>query len=1020
MIGPNLSAWAVARRSLIFYFMIVALLAGAAAFMKLGRAEDPVFTIRTMLIRVIWPGGSLIETTNQVTERIERKVQEVPSVDAIRSFTRPGETTIFIDLKDTTPAKDVNNVWRDIRNRVGDIRHTMPRGVLGPFFNDDFGDTFGFIYGFVSDGFTHRELRDYVEDVRSKLLSVADVAKVEIIGAQDEEISVEFQHDRVAALGLDYPAIFNAIAAQNVVLPAGVVRTGAENVALQVSGAFETENDILDVNIRIGNQIVRLGDIAKVVRGYADPARPMFRVNGQPAIGLGVAMRDQGDILALGRNINRAMASIKKDLPVGIEPILIADQAATVDVAIGEFTTSLWQAILIILAISIISLGLRPGAVVAIAIPLTLAIVMVVMNILNIDLHRISLGALIIALCLLVDDAMTTVDAMMRRLEAGDEPPAAAQAAYANLAAPMLIGTLVTIAGFVPIGFAQSSAGEYTFSIFSVVTIALLVSWIVAVIFAPVIASLLLVKPQKAVESKPDVLTRNYKALLAQGMRFPIITLVGAIGLFALSIVGLRYVPQQFFPSSDRTEILVDLTLPQNSSIRASEGIAKKLDEVLAADPDVARWSTYVGRGAIRFYLPLNVQMPNEFFAQQVIVAKDLAGRERLRTKLEKLLAEEFPNVTTRVYPLELGPPVGWPIQYRLVGPDVERLRNLAPQLAEIVAAHPSTRRTSFDWLEPARQLRIVVDQNEARRIGYSSEALSSVLNTAISGTPVTQLRDGIYLVNVVVRAQQEDRVALDTLRTLQVPLPNGQTVALSQFATFSAEQEQPIIWRRDRIPTLTVQADLAPGALPDPVVRDLAPAIAALNAKLPQGYRIDIGGIAEESAQSRASVLAVVPVMLLLMLTFLMLQLQSFQRLAMVITVIPLGMIGVVSILLIVQKPLGFVAILGVLALFGMIAKNGVILIAQIEEERAQGADVRLAVERAALSRFRPLMLTALSTVLGLAPIAPTVFWGPMAFAVMGGLMVATLLTLVFLPVLYVTWFERFAPAARVQPAPQ
>ncbi|MFN3888877.1 MAG: efflux RND transporter permease subunit [Beijerinckiaceae bacterium] len=1013
MIGPNLSAWAVARRSLVFYFMIVALVAGAFAFVKLGRAEDPVFTIRTMLIRAVWPGGDLLETTNQVTERIERKIQEVSGVDLIRSFTRPGETTIFVDLKDTVAAADVTNAWRDIRNRVGDIRHTLPHGVLGPFFNDDFGDTFGFIYGFVADGFTHRELRDYVEDVRSKLLSVADVAKIEIIGAQDEEVSVEFQHDRVAALGLDYSAIFSAIAAQNVVLPAGVVRTGAENVALQVSGAFKSAQDILDVNIRIANQIVRLGDIATVVRGYTDPPRPMFRVNGRPAIGLAVAMRDQGDILALGRNIKRAMADIRSDLPIGIEPVLIADQAVTVDVAIGEFTTSLWQAVLIILGISILSLGLRPGAVVAVAIPLTLATVMVLMNIFNIDLHRISLGALIIALCLLVDDAMTTVDAMIRRLEAGDDPPAAAQSAYANLAAPMLIGTLVTISGFVPIGFAQSSAGEYTFSIFSVVSIALLVSWIVAVIFAPVVASLLLRKPERAADVRPDVLTRSYISLLSTGVRYPAITLLGTLLLFGLSILGLRLVPQQFFPSSDRTEILVDLTLPQNSSIRASEAVAKKLDEALANDPDVSRWSTYVGRGAIRFYLPLNVQMPNDFFAQQVIVAKDLAGRERIRAKLEKLLEEEFPSLVTRIYPLELGPPVGWPIQYRLIGPDVERLRDLAPQLAEAVASHPSTRRTSFDWLEPARQLRIVVDQNEARRIGYSSEALSSVLNTAISGTPVTQLRDGIYLVNVVVRAQQEDRVALDTLRTLQVPLPNGQTVALSQFATFSAEQEQPIIWRRDRIPTLTVQADLASGALPDTVVRDLEPIIGALNARLPAGYRIETGGIAEESAESQASVLAVVPVMLLLMLTFLMLQLQSFQRLAMVITVIPLGMIGVVGILLLVQKPLGFVAILGVLALFGMIAKNAVILISQIEEERAQGFEIQAAVEKAALSRFRPLMLTALSTVLGLAPIAPTVFWGPMAFAVMGGLMVATLLTLVFLPVLYITWFERFAAAA-------
>jgi multidrug efflux pump len=1020
MIGPNLSGWAVTRKSLVIYFMLVALIAGVFSFVKLGRAEDPVFTIRTMLVRAVWPGATLQETINQVTERIERKLQEVSNVDTVRSFTRAGETTIFIDLKESITSGQVASIWLDVRNKVGDIRHTLPRGVLGPFFNDDFGDTFGFVYGFTYDGFTHRELRDYVEDIRSKLLTVPDVAKIEMIGAQDEEISIEFQHDRVAALGLDYQALFNAVAAQNIVLPSGVIRTGAENVALQVSGAFQSERDILEVNIRIGDRVIRLGDIAQVVRGYSDPPRPLFRVNGRPAIGLGIAMRDAGDILALGQNIKSMMQAIKADLPIGIDPVLISDQATTVDVAIGEFTTSLWQAILIILGISVLSLGLRPGAVVAVAIPLTLAIVMVVMNIVNIDLHRISLGALIIALGLLVDDAMTTVDAMLRRLEAGDDSNTAAKFAYANLAAPMLIGTLVTIAGFVPIGFAQSSAGEYTFSIFAVVAISLLVSWLVAVIFAPVVGSMILKRPAKATTTEqPDLFTRSYMALLSKGLRFPLVTLLGTLVLFGASIWGLRFVPQQFFPASDRTEVLVDLTLPQNSSLRASEGIVKRVDQALQGDPDVERWSAYVGRGAIRFYLPLNVQMPNDFFSQHVIVAKDLPGRERLRKKLEELLSNEFPEVVTRIYPLELGPPVGWPIQYRIVGPEFDRLRDIAPRLAEVMASHPSSRRTSFDWLEPARQLRIVVDQNEARRIGYSSEALSAVLNTAISGTAITQLRDGIYLVNVVARAEQEYRVALDSLRTLQVPLPNGRTVALSQFATFVAEQEQPIVWRRDRIPTLTVQSDVASDALPDTVVRELAPKIEAFNKQLPAGYRVETGGIAEESAASRASVLAVVPVMLFLMLTFLMLQLQSFQRLAMVAMVIPLGMIGVVGALLIVQKPLGFVAILGVLALLGMIAKNGVILIAQIEDERGRGAPVREAVMSAALSRFRPLMLTALSTVLGLAPIAPTVFWGPMAFAIMGGLLVATLLTLVFLPVLYIFWFERFAPDAKsVAPA--
>ncbi len=1007
MIGPNLSAWAVGRRPLIVFFMLTALAAGVASFISLGRAEDPVFTIRTMLVRAIWPGATLPDTLEQVTERIERKLQEVSNVDVVRSTTRAGDTTIFIDLRGSVTSREIPAIWQEVRNKVGDIRHTLPSGVLGPFFNDDFGDTFGFIYGFTADGFTHRELRDYVEDVRSKLLTLPDVSRIEIIGAQDEEVTIEFRHDRVAALGIDYPALFSAVAAQNVVRPSGIVRTGAENVTLQVSGAFQNEAEILEVSISLGDRVLRLGDIAQVVRGYSDPPLPLFRVNGQPAIGLAIAMQDSGDILGLGRNIKGMMDRTTADLPAGIEPVLVSDQAVTVDAAIGEFTASLWQAIAIILGISILMLGVRPGAVVAVSIPLTLAIVMVIMQLIHIDLHRISLGALIIALCLLVDDAMTTVDAMLRRLDAGDTADAAASYAYSNLAAPMLVGTLVTIAGFVPIGFAQSSAGEYTFSIFAVVAIALVVSWLVAVLFAPVVgAAILTPSPANAQDSEPGMVLGFYRALLDFAFTYRWLTILGVVALFALSIWGLRFVPQQFFPASDRTELLVDLTLQQNASVTASEAVAKKLDEVLAADPDVSRWSAYVGRGAIRFYLPLNVQLPNDFFAQQVIVANDVAGRERLHAKLEKLLTEEFPNLTTRVYPLELGPPVGWPVQYRLVGPEIDRLRDLAPGLADVVSTHPKTRRVSFDWNEPARSVRIRIDQDEARRIGYSSEALAAVLNTTVSGTRITQLRDGIYLVDIVARARREDRVALDSLQTLQVPLKNGRTVPLSQFATFEAVQEQPIVWRRGRIPTLTVQADVAEGALAEGIVAELAPRIAEFNAKLPTGYRVELGGVAEESADSRASVIAVVPLMMFLMLALLMIQLQSFQSLAMVSLVMPLGLIGVVAALFLVQKPLGFVAVLGVLALLGMIAKNGVILISQIEAERRGGAAVKDAAVNAALSRFRPLMLTTLSTVLGLAPIAPTVFWGPMAFAIMGGLLVATVLTLVLLPVLYVTWF--------------
>ncbi len=1016
MIGPNLSAWAIGRRSLVIYFMIVALIAGGIAFVKLGRNEDPAFTFRTMIVSAIWPGATIEETLQQVTERLERTLQETPNLDRLRSYTVAGQTTIFVDLKGSTPPQVVPDMWYQVRRRVADMRHTMPQGVVGPFFNDDFGDTFGIIYGFTADGFSQRELRDFVEEARSRLLRVPDVSKVEILGAQDERIFIEFSTERLAGLGLNYGALVAALQAQNLVRPAGVVETGQERLVVRVSGAFENEQDILAVNFVIGDRIFRLGDLAEVRRGYADPPQPMFRVNGQPAIGLAVAMREAGDILALGRNIKAAMDDIRAGLPIGIEPILVADQSVTVDEAIGDFTDSLWQAILIIMAASFIALGMRAGSVVALSIPLTLAIVFPLMSVFGIDLQRISLGALIIALTLLVDDAMTTIDAMIRRLAAGDSKPKAATFAYTTLASSMLTGTLVTIAGFVPIGFAKSSAGEYTFSIFAVVAIALIVSWFVAVIFAPLLGMAILKAPTGAVEpEKPGRVLQAYTGFLTTAMRFKWVTIAFTVAMFGVAVFAMQFVPRQFFPSSDRTELLVEVTLPQNASIFASEDVAKRLDAALAGDPDVQRWSTYVGRGAIRFYLPLNVQLALPFFSQAVVVAKDLPGRERLHRRLETLLAEEFPAAVARVYPLELGPPVGWPLQYRVNGPDIERVRAIAQDVAKLMAETPGSRHVHFDWMEPARQLRVRVDQDEARRVGLSSAQLATAINAAVTGSTVTQIRDDIYLINVVARANAEQRLSLDTLRGIQLPIPGGRTVPLTQIATFEYAQEYPLIWRRDRVPTLTVRADVNPGVLPDAVVTQLAPRIAALNATLPRPYRIDLGGIAEESAYSQASVIAVVPMMLVLMLTLLMFQLGSFRRLFLVLALLPLGIIGVVLALLVFNRPLGFVAILGILSLLGMIAKNAVILVMQIESDRAEGKNVWDAVIASASSRLRPMLLTAISTVLGLIPIAPTVFWGPMAFAIMGGLMIATLLTLVFLPTLYVTVFRGRPP----EPAP-
>lgn len=1004
----NLSDWALRHRSLVAYFMIVAVIAGVLSYFRLGRNEDPAFIIKTMVVQAAWPGATVEETTKQVTERLERQLQETPHLDFLRSFTRAGVTTIFVNLKGSASAKEVADTWYQVRKNIGDIRHTLPAGVVGPGFNDDFGDTFGIIYGFTSDGFTQRELRDYVEDIRSKLLLVPDVSKIEMLGAQDEVIFIEFSKRQLATLGIDRSALIAALQAQNIVRPSGAIQTGTERISLRVSGGFQTEQDIANINFAAGGRMLRLSDIAQVRRGYSDPPQPLFRINGEPAIGLAIAMREGGDILALGRNIKQAMDRITADLPIGIDPSLVADQAVVVHKAIGEFMTSLLQAIAIILVVSFISLGVRPGLIIALAIPLTLAIVFPIMQIARIDMQRISLGALIIALALLVDDAMTTTDATLNRLAQGDSKVEAATYAYRSHAFAMLAGTLVTIAGFIPVGFAASSAGEYTFSLFAVVTIALLVSWLVAVIFTPLLGAVILVPPRQKSDAAPGRIFSLYRDFLSFAMRAKWLTILVSLALFIASLLAMPLLPRQFFPSSDRPELLVDLSLPQNASIYASETAAKRLDAALTGDPDVARWSTYVGRGAIRFYLPLNVQLPNDFFTQAVVVAKDVAARERLHAKLEKHLAEEFPNAVSFVAPLELGPPVGWPVQYRVSGPDVERVREIALKVAQIVAADPMARQVNFDWMEPDRKVRIRVDQDEARLLGLSSQAIASVLNTVISGTPITQVRDDIYLVNVVARAVDEQRVSLDGLRTLQVPLPGGQTVPLSQFASFEYEQEFPLIWRRDRVPTLTVQAAIAGGTLPETVVDSLSPAIENLRKTLPASYNVVVGGTVEESTKSQASVMAVVPLMLLAMFTILMVQLRSFARLFMVACVAPLGLIGVVAALLLSNRPLGFVAILGVLALLGMISKNAVILISQIDAERAQGKSPWDAAVDASSSRFRPIMLTAVSTVLGMIPIAPTVFWGPMAFAIMGGLLVATMLTLVLLPTLYVTWFGK------------
>ena len=1007
MKSVNLSEWAVKHGALVAFFMVLVTVAGVYAYFHLGRDEDPQFTVKTMVVRAYLPGATIEETTLQLTDRIEKKIQETPSLDYLKSYTLAGETTIFVHLLTSTDKKDVPDIWYQVRKKVGDIKAELPSGTVGPFFNDEFGDTYGIIYAFTSDGFTHRELKDYVETVRDELLQVPDVAKVVKIGFQDEKVYIEFSSHQLANLGISRASIMAALQEQNILTPSGVVDTEKEQVVVEATGKFGPDEDLKNVTVYAGSKKVRLVDIATITHAYSDPPQPGFRYNGIDAIGLAVHMRKGGDILALEKNVADKMAALRADMPIGIEAHLVANQPEVVHEAVNEFMEALIEAVAIVLGISFISLGLRAGTVVAFSIPLVLACVFVGMQIWGIDLQRISLGALIIALGLLVDDAMITVESMVSKLEQGWTKVKAATFAYTSTAFPMLTGTIVTIFGFVPIGFAKSDAGEYTFSLFAVVAMALLISWFVAVIFAPLIGVKILKEKPEHHEQRKSKAVSLFHDLLLFTMRRPKATVFLTVAVFALALAAWPLVPSQFFPSSDRPELLVNMTLRQGVSIDATIDVAKRFDDLLKNDADIDHWSVYIGRGAIRFYLPLDEQLENDFFAQAVVVTKSAEARERVRARLQKALDNQFPELVAGLFSLELGPPIGWPVQYRLSGKDPNKVRHFAQKVAEIMATAPELQNINFNWGDPARKLKIDILQEEARRLGLSSASIAQAIYTTLSGVTATQIRDSIYLIDVVLRARENERMSIEDLRTLSLPLPNGKSVPLSAVATLNYVQDYPLIWRRDRLPTLTVQGNVKGDVLPATIVKQLKGKIEELNGSLPSGYKIVVGGAVEESAKSEASVMAVMPVVLLLFMATLMIQLENFKHLVLVLSVAPLGLIGVVFSLLMTGQPLGFVALLGIVALIGMIVRNSVILVHQIEVERQEGHSDWQAVVNATTLRFRPIMLTAFAAILGMVPIAPTVFWGPMATAIMGGLAVATALTLIFLPSLYILWFR-------------
>ena len=1003
----NLSEWALEHRSFVWFLMIVAAIAGLMAYRGLGREEDPPFTIKTMVVQQSWPGATVDEMLNQVTERIEKELKQIDALDYTKSYTVPGKTTILVNFKDTTKAKDVPWLFYQVRKHVQDIQNTLPNGVQSPGFNDEFGDVYGNIYAFTADGLSQRQLRDYVEQVRSEVLAVPNVGKVQLIGAQDEVIYLDFSARKLAALGLNVQSLVETLQNQNAVQPSGVVQAGPERISLRVSGQFMSEDSLRSINLRVNDRFFPLSDVATVTRGYRDPPDPLFRVDGQPAIGLGIGMKASGNLLTFGHDLKATMREVEATLPIGVGVHLVSDQPRIVEEAVGGFTEALLEAVIIVLVVSFISLGLRAGLVVSFSIPLVLALVFVVMSYFGISLQRISLGALIIALGLLVDDAMITVEMMVSRLEHGDDLTKAATFAYTSTAFPMLTGTLVTVAGFIPIGFNGSSAGEYTYSLFVVIAAALLISWVVAVLFAPLIGVKLLPKTLKNGADKPGLVTRIFSTLLLAAMRWRWVTILTCVGLLAAAVVGLSHVQQQFFPSSDRPELLVDMTLPQNSTIAETKAQMDRFEKDFASDPDIESWSSYVGEGAIRFYLPLDQQLANPFFGQAVVVTKSLEARGRVQDRLRKHADDQFVGVDVFVHPLDLGPPVGRPVQYRISGPDIQVLRGKALDLAKLLSGNPHLDAPTFDWNEPGKVVRIDLAQDKARQLGISSSDVAAILNGLVGGTTITQVRDSIYLVDVVGRAVEGERNRIETLQSLQIPTSNGKVVPLLSFATLRYDLEQPIVWRRDRLPTITVRAAIHDDAQPATVVQQLDAQIQSFTKALPEQFRLAVGGTVEESGKGQGPLVAIVPVMLLTMAFFIMVQLQSFQKMFLVVSVAPLGLIGVVAVLLGFNKPMGFVAILGILALIGIIIRNSIILMAQIDEVLANEKDQWTAVVEATKHRMRPILLTAAAASLGMVPIARQIFWGPMAYAMIGGILAATALTLLFLPALYVTWFR-------------
>ena len=1013
----NLSAWALRHREIVLYIMLLLAIVGGLSYTKLGQSEDPPFTFKAMVIRTLWPGASAEEVSRQVTERIEKKLMETGEYDRIVSFSRPGESQVTFMARDSMHSSEIPDLWYQVRKKIGDIRYTLPAGIQGPFFNDEFGTTFGNIYALTGKGFDYAVLKDYADRIQLQLQRVKDVGKVELVGLQDEKIWIELSNTKLATLGLPLSAVQQALEAQNAVAAAGFFETDSERIQLRVTGRFESVDEIRSFPIRVGDRTFRIADVAEVKRGFNDPPAPRMRFMGEDAIGIAVSMKAGGDILVLGKALEEAFARLQQTLPLGMELRKVSDQPAAVKTGVGEFVKVLVEALTIVLLVSFFSLGLRTGLVVALVIPLVLAMTFAAMYYLGIGLHKISLGALVLGLGLLVDDAIIAVEMMAIKMEQGYDRLKAASFAWTSTAFPMLTGTLITAAGFLPIATAQSGTGEYTRSIFQVVVISLVASWIAAVMFVPYLGDKLLPDLAKLHASKhgdggahdpyATPFYRRVRALVEWCVRRRKTVIVLTLGLFVASIVLFRFVPQQFFPASGRLELMVDIKLEEGASLLATEAEVKRLEEMLKAQSGIDNYVAYVGTGSPRFYLPLDQQLPAASFAQFVVLASSIEERERLRSWLIQVMRDEFPTLRSRVSRLENGPPVGYPVQFRVSGEHIDEVRALARQVADKVRENPHVANVHLDWEEPSKVVILNIDQDRARALGVNTAELSRFLQGSLSGTSVSQYREDNELIEILQRGTPEERKALSQLPSLAVPTDSGRSVALSQVATLEYGFEEGIIWHRNRLPTVTVRADVYGKEQPASLVMQISPTLDPIRAELPSGYLLEVGGTVEDSARGQKSVNAGIPLFIVVVLTLLMLQLRSFSRSAMVFLTAPLGLIGVTLFLLLFRQPFGFVAMLGTIALAGMIMRNSVILVDQIEQDISHGLGRWQAIIEATVRRFRPIVLTALAAVLAMIPLSRSVFFGPMAVAIMGGLIVATALTLLFLPALYAAWFR-------------